>query len=364
MADRPRRFVLTGGGTGGHVTPALAVATELARRGHEAVFIGTAHGLEWRLVPAAGFRIERIEVGGLKRVGWKKWLRTAAQLPVSTARAWRLLGGLRPAAVFSTGGYVAGPVVLAAVLRRIPVIVMEPNAMPGFTNRVMGRWIERALLGLEEAARYFPPGRSELTGVPVRKEFFTLEPRTPQAQLCVLVTGGSQGSRTLNRAFRASWPLFVRAELPLRFSHQSGPAEYKELLSDFAKTGLAGQVSDFITGMPSAFAEADLIVGRSGANAVAEICAAGKPAILVPFPYAADDHQRRNAEALVAAGAARLVSDAEMTGERLFAEVRDLALHRERLASMAAAARRLARPGAAARAADILENAAAGGRGG
>ncbi len=348
-------FVMAGGGTGGHVVPSLAVARELASRGHEVFFIGTRLGLEAKLVPAAGFGIEWIETGAWQRVSWMRRARTLWQIPAGFGRAWRVLARRRVSAVFSLGGYVAAPVVAAALARRVPVVVMEPNAMPGMVNRLAGRFVARALLGFEEARAWFPAGRAEVTGVPVRAEFFSLRAAPDREEMTVLITGGSRGSRTLNEAFRQSWPLFQRAGAAVRFRHQAGVDAQPELARAFAATGLAGQVEVFIADMPAAFAGADLVVGRSGANAVAELAAAGKPSILVPFPFAADDHQRKNAEALVRAGAARLVDDGHMNGQRLFDEVLELAQDRPQLARMGQAARGLAHPEAAMRTANVLE---------
>jgi UDP-N-acetylglucosamine--N-acetylmuramyl-(pentapeptide) pyrophosphoryl-undecaprenol N-acetylglucosamine transferase len=352
-------FAMAGGGTGGHVIPALAVARELRRRGHQPLFVGTRRGLEARLVPADGFPIEWIEIGGLKQVGLARILRTLWQLPASAAWAFRLLKRRRVAAVFSMGGYVAGPVMLAARARGIPIVVMEPNAMPGMTNRWMGRWVAKALLSFPEAVPYFRPGRTELTGLPVRGEFFHIRPKPKGDVLNVLIIGGSQGSRTLNRAARESWPLFREAGFPVRFLHQTGPAAHQETAGAFAGAGLEGEVLPFIEDMPAAFAEADLVVCRAGAGAVAELAAAGKPAILVPFPYAADQHQLRNGEAFARAGAARLTPDAEMNGRRLFEEIMRLASEPGALERMGEAARSLARPAAAERAADVLEEVVA-----
>lgn len=335
--------------------PLLAVARELVARGHEVLFIGTRQGIEARLVPEAGFSIEWIEIGGVQRVGLSRSLRTLAQLPFSTARSWRLLRKHNAAAVFSLGGYAAAPVVAAAMLRATPVVLMEPNAIPGLVNKLGARWVYRALLGLAETASYFPAGRSEVTGVPVRDAFFHLPPRAPGDILTVLITGGSRGSRRLNNAFRESWPLFQQAKAPVRFLHQAGREDHESLARGFAQTGLAGEVLAFIADMPAAFAQADLIVGRSGAGAVAELTAAGKPSVLVPFPFAADNHQQRNAEALERASAARMLLDAELTGARLFEEIMRFVNDRGLLQTMSAAARTLARPGAARRAAEVLE---------
>jgi UDP-N-acetylglucosamine--N-acetylmuramyl-(pentapeptide) pyrophosphoryl-undecaprenol N-acetylglucosamine transferase len=351
----PRAFLMAGGGTGGHVIPLVAVARELRRRGHLPFFVGTRRGLEARLVPAESFPIEWIEIGGLKRVGAAQTLRTLWQLPAGVVRCWRLCGARRAAAAFSLGGYVAGPPMIAAWLRRIPVVLMEPNAMPGLTARRMARWVDRALVSFAEAERFFPAGRTELTGLPVRDEFFRVPPKPRGDALTVLITGGSRGSRTLNEAARQAWPLLRRAPFPVRLIHQAGQDAAGGIAREFASSGLQGSVTAFIDDMPAAFAEADMVVCRSGAGAVAELAAAGKPSLLVPFPFAADDHQTANARALERAGAAGLVPDGEMTGERLASEIVSMASEPGLLERMGAAAKRLARPGAAARAADLLE---------
>ena len=347
---------MAGGGTGGHIIPALAVARELRRRGHHVFFVGTDRGLEGKLVPADGFELKKINIGGLNRVSLTQKLATLIRLPLTT------LGSIpdvrRSAAVFSMGGYVAGPPVIAALLARRPLVVMEPNAVPGFTNRHIGRFVSRALISFPETASYFPAGRTETTGLPVREEFFAIPPKARGAVLNLLITGGSQGSRTLNEAARESWPLFRQAGFPVRIVHQSGPSTFEAMERDFVASGLNGEVVRFITDMPAAFAVADLIVCRSGAGTVSELAAAGRPSVLVPFPFAADDHQARNAEAMQRGGAARLVRDAEMNGGKLFEIVSRLARSSGALETMSEAARAFARPGAASRAAQILEEEA------
>jgi UDP-N-acetylglucosamine--N-acetylmuramyl-(pentapeptide) pyrophosphoryl-undecaprenol N-acetylglucosamine transferase len=350
------RFVLTGGGTGGHVIPALAVGRELRRRGHSVTFVGTARGIEARLVPAEGFVLEQIDIGGLNRVGARQRITTLSRLPFTTLGCRRYV--CDTAAVFSMGGYVAGPTVMAALLRRVPVVVMEPNAVPGFTNRAIGRFVARALVSFPQTAAYFPEGRTEITGLPVREEFFRLVLKRRDDILNVLITGGSQGSRTLNLAARQSWPLFRASGLPVRIVHQTGASGYEEIKAAFEQSGLDGLVLPFIANMPEAFSAADLVVCRSGAGAVSELAAAGKPSVLVPFPFAADDHQTHNARAMESGGAARLVRDAEMNGEKLFETVKELTASSATLERMGEAARQFARPGAATRAADVLEEVA------
>jgi len=343
---------MAGGGTGGHVIPAIAVARELKREGHDAYFVGTDRGVESRLVPAAGFRLEKIRVGGLKNLGLMTRIASVWRLVAETIGQWRALGSARPAAVFSMGGYVAGPPVLAALLRGVPVVVMEPNAVPGFTNRWIARWVKRALISFEETARYFPAGRTEVTGRPVPEEFFQIAPKA-EGTFTVLITGGSQGSRTLNEAARQSWPLFRESNASVRFIHQTGSAMHEALAADFAKTGLEGEVVPFLTDMPAAFAAADLIVCRSGGT-VSEIAAAGKPSVLIPFPFAADDHQLKNAQAFERAGAAVLSLDRDWNGEKFFDAVMALRSDPAKLFQMGENARKLARRGAARRAAEIL----------
>jgi len=349
----PSTFVMAGGGTGGHVIPALAVARELRNRAHDVRFIGTRRGIEAKLVPAENFPLDYIEIGGLKRVGLRQTIATLAELPWSVWQAARLLDRAGAAAVFSMGGYVAGPVLFAALWKRVPVVVMEPNAMPGFTHRRVARFVSRALVSFEETVRWFPKGRTEITGLPVREEFFTLKAKPREEMLTVLITGGSQGSRTLNRAAIEMFPLLKSADVYL--IHQTGPQAYEEIAAKFHQAGVCGEVSAFVIDMPGAFARADLVIGRSGAGAVSELAAAGKPSILVPLPTAADQHQLRNAEVFEKWGAARLIQDSEATGARLMEEIRKMA-EPGVLERMSAAAKSLSRPGAAARAAGVMES--------
>lgn len=353
--DQAKTIIMAGGGTGGHVIPAIAVARQLVMRGHTPVFVGTRTGFEARLVPPSGFTLEYIQIGGLKRVGAAQTVRTFRQLPLSVIKVLGMFDRHRPAAIFSMGGYVAGPVVLAGLMRRLPIVVLEPNAMPGFTNRRIGRFVSRALLSFPESARFFPPGRSEVTGVPIRREFFDIAPKSRDPVFTVLITGGSQGSRTLNEAARAAWSFLRNASFPVHVLHQTGTAVFESIAREFAETGLAGQIVPFFDDMPAAFSRADLIVCRAGASAVAELAAAGKAAILVPFPSAADQHQLRNAESRARERAAILVPDCEMNGQRLYAEIAKLAADPQLLESMGQQARVFAHPHAAERAAEILE---------
>jgi UDP-N-acetylglucosamine--N-acetylmuramyl-(pentapeptide) pyrophosphoryl-undecaprenol N-acetylglucosamine transferase len=357
-ASKPASFVMAGGGTGGHVMPALAVARELRDNGHTVRFIGTRRGLEAKLVPAEDFPIEWIEIGGLNRVGLRKTLVTLAELPFSVWTASRMLDRDRPAAVFSMGGFVAGPVLLAALWKRLPVVVMEPNAIPGFTHRKLARFVARALVSFPETAKWFPAGVTEVTGMPVREEFFAIPPKPRGDKLTILITGGSQGSRTLNRAAQDSWRLWPKMgeKGAVRLIHQTGPSAYEQLAPGFRASGIEGEIAAFLTDMPAAFASADVVVSRAGMSTVSELAAAGKPSILVPLPTAADQHQLRNAEAMERIGAARMVLDAEFNGQRLMDEVLRLSQTPDLLKQMGQAARSFSKPDAARRAAEVLES--------
>jgi UDP-N-acetylglucosamine--N-acetylmuramyl-(pentapeptide) pyrophosphoryl-undecaprenol N-acetylglucosamine transferase len=353
-----KRFLMAGGGTGGHVMPLLAVAEELRGRGHEALFVGTKTGFEARLVPARGFGLEWIEIGGFQGAGWKKKAALLYQLPLSVLRCYSLVAKWKPSACFSLGGYVAAPPVIAALLRGVPVVVMEPNAMPGLVNRWLGKLAKKALLSFEEAADYFPEEAVELTGLPVREEFFRIEEKRAGDRFRIFITGGSQGSNTLNRAARESWPLFAASEMPVEIVHQCGRQAGETLATDFGRTGLKGQVTAFVENMAGELAAADLVICRSGAGTLGEVMAAGRASVLVPFPFAADDHQTRNAKSMVDAGAAWMVSDGEWTGKRMFEVVSELMKRREALEKMAQRARDLRKTGAAQRAATLLEELA------
>src|SRR5208282_5807673 len=305
------RAILAGGGTGGHVIPALAIANELKKNyGAEVLFIGTARGIENRLVPAAGYRLQLVRVGALKNVSLATRLKTAFDLPRAVWDAGRMLNEFAPDVVIGVGGYASGPAMLAAVVKHIPTLAFEPNVVPGFANRVVARFVSGAAVHFEETAKYFR--HAEVTGVPVRPAFFEIAPKrggTP----AVLVFGGSQGAHAINEAMIRCLPVLQREAPGIHIIHQTGERDYNDALAAYrslsessgeSAASFTFEVFKFIDDMPAAFARADLVVCRSGASTVAEIAAAGKPAVFVPFPRAADDHQRVNAEALARHGAA------------------------------------------------------------
>jgi UDP-N-acetylglucosamine--N-acetylmuramyl-(pentapeptide) pyrophosphoryl-undecaprenol N-acetylglucosamine transferase len=351
--------LIAAGGTGGHIYPGIAVAQEIMRRDPEAKvrFVGTARGLETKLVPKAGFELTLIDSAGLKNVSLVARMKGVVILPKSFVSAGRVIREFRPDVVVGAGGYVSGPVVLMAALLRRPTLVMESNALPGWTNRVLARFVNRAAVSFEQALPYFR-GKAVVTGNPVRREFFGIPAkRREPGKLSLLIFGGSQGARAINEAMLAALPGLKSLPVELRIKHQTGPADFEKVKAGYAAAGWneRAEVCSYIDNMMNDFAAADLVICRAGATTTAELIAAGKASIMIPFPYAADDHQRKNAEALQAAGAARMIVQQELSGERLVNEINELVQTPERLDEMEKASRSLAHGDAAVAAVDLIE---------
>lgn len=351
------RVILAGGGTGGHVIPAVAIAQELrSRYAAEVVFVGTARGIETRLVPAAGFELRLIQVGALNRVDLRTRLKTVLDLPRAVFAAAKFIQEFRPDVMIGVGGYASGPAMLVAALVNVPTVAFEPNVVPGFANRVLSPTIRAAAVHFEQTCRRFR--NCLVTGVPVRREFFDVPPRLQDSRPTLLVFGGSQGAHAINQALLAALPLLVQAVPEIHIIHQTGERDFAAAQAAYVRAMISAEVSPFIDDMPAAFARADLLLCRSGASTVAEVTAAGKPAIFIPLPTAADDHQRHNAEALVAGGAARVLTQSELSKERLASEVASLLRNGVELARMSEAARGFAHPDAAAKIAALAARVA------
>jgi UDP-N-acetylglucosamine--N-acetylmuramyl-(pentapeptide) pyrophosphoryl-undecaprenol N-acetylglucosamine transferase len=358
--------LIAAGGTGGHIFPGVAVARELRRRDPNValLFVGTARGLETRVIPQEGFNLELIEIAGLNRVGLKAMIRSLLMLPRSFMQSLAVLGRFRPGLVIGVGGYAAGPIMLMAVLKRIPTLIIEPNAYPGFTNRVLARMVRAAAVGFPAAASYFH-GKAVVTGNPVRPEFLQLtsqppnSPKSAGSDVHVLIFGGSQGSHAINVAAIAALPVLLLNHGRLTVTHQTGENDLSLARAAYESLSQHDRVhaQPFIHPFAHELARADFVVCRAGAMTLAELAAAGKPALLVPLPTAADDHQRKNAEALAQQGAARCIVQSELTPERLVEEISRLIEHPEQLASMAAAMRRLAHADAAQKIVDLAYQA-------
>ena len=353
------RVLIAAGGTGGHIYPGIAVAKEIMRRDATSVvrFVGTARGLENRLVPEAGFELSLIESAGLVNMGLMQRLRGLLVLPKSFLAARRLIKSFAPDVVVGAGGYVSGPVVMTASLLGLPTVLMESNAVPGFTNRRLARFVDAAAVSFATALPYFR-GKAVVTGNPVRREFFEIQakPRDP-LQTSLLLFGGSQGSRAINEAMIAALPHLELQRARLRVMHQAGPADFAKVRDAYAAAGWSdADVREYIDDMMSAFATNDLIVSRAGATTSAELVAAGKVAIMVPLPGQLE--QTRNAEVLVSAGAARMIKQEELDGPRLAKEISSLVESPDEITRMEAAARKLARSDAAEAAVNLIERVA------
>jgi UDP-N-acetylglucosamine--N-acetylmuramyl-(pentapeptide) pyrophosphoryl-undecaprenol N-acetylglucosamine transferase len=349
-----RTVLIAAGGTGGHLFPGIAVADELVRRepGTRVVFAGTPKGLESQLVPRAGYALELLPILPLNGVGLVRMLKGLLALPWGLLRSAALVRRLRPAAVLGIGGYAGGPVTLLAALLGVRAVILEPNARPGFTNRVLKPFARAAACAYEETRAAFGP-KGVLTGNPVRNGFASLGRKEHREPLTLLAFGGSQGSRVLNRALVDARPHLPGPER-LRIVHQTGPTMRDEVEAAWRAAGREAEVVPFLDDMERRFAEADLVLSRSGATTCAELTVAGKAAILVPFALAADDHQRTNARALEMAGAARMLEEKDLSGESLASAVRALVREPGRIAAMEDAARKRGRPEAAARVAELL----------
>jgi UDP-N-acetylglucosamine--N-acetylmuramyl-(pentapeptide) pyrophosphoryl-undecaprenol N-acetylglucosamine transferase len=359
VETRALSVVIAGGGTGGHLYPGLAVARELLARRPDAQisFAGTARGIEARVIPREGFPVDFIRSAGVKGKSVRDRLRGAALIPLSLADAWRILKMRRPHLVIGVGGYSSGPVVLVAAVRRVPTMVLEQNAVPGLTNRLAARFVDAAAVTFEATRMFFGP-KAFVSGNPVRPEFLAAAGSQKESAddeqssvVRVLVFGGSQGAHAINMAMVEAAPRLAVNPL-LRVTHQTGERDVEMVRSAYRQAGFPAVVEPFLFDMGRQLGEADLVVCRAGATTLAEITAAAKPAILIPLPTATDDHQRRNAEALAAAGGAEVMLQNEVTGASLADRILSLAGDRERRRRIAAAAQKVARPDAAGKIVD------------
>jgi UDP-N-acetylglucosamine--N-acetylmuramyl-(pentapeptide) pyrophosphoryl-undecaprenol N-acetylglucosamine transferase len=354
------RMIVAGGGTGGHLFPGLAVAEAVvAEGGAQVLFVGSAYGIEATAIPRTQFPFEALGIRGLRGRGWRGALALAWQLPVALLQAWHIVGAFRPTLVLGLGGYGSVPVVLAAWLRRVPTVLMEQNVHPGFANRLLGHVARRVCTAFADSARFFPAGRTVQTGNPVRALSTAVKPS--RNHFTLFAFGGSQGAHAINEAVVEAARIVAEQVPGLQVIHQTGSADAEWVARRYREWGVEAQVVPFVHDMASAYGQADLVVCRAGATTLAELAALGKPAILIPYPFAADDHQRTNAEVLVRQGAAELIPNAELSGERLASSVLALARERMRLARMADAVRQLAVPNAALRVAEVCRQVVRGG---
>jgi UDP-N-acetylglucosamine--N-acetylmuramyl-(pentapeptide) pyrophosphoryl-undecaprenol N-acetylglucosamine transferase len=350
------RLLITGGGTGGHIYPGLAVARELLARGpeHNVVWVGARRGLESSIVPREGIRFAALGVTGLKGKGTLYRIGSLARLAAAFTQALWILRREKPDVALGVGGYASGPMGLAALASGVPLAIAEQNAAPGFTNRWLGKGAAAVFTSWPGSEKYFPQGGVRLAGNPVRKEFAMAGERAPDGRFHVLIIGGSQGAAPINRAAMDAAAHLIPLASAIRVVHQTGERDAQTVRDAAATTGLDWETSAFYEDMDKRIASADLVISRSGAGAVAEICAVGRAAVYIPFPLAADDHQTLNALPAVRDGAAIILKESHLTGATLAQLIIEMEKERGRLADMAARAKSLGRPDAAARIVDGL----------
>jgi UDP-N-acetylglucosamine--N-acetylmuramyl-(pentapeptide) pyrophosphoryl-undecaprenol N-acetylglucosamine transferase len=353
------RVLIAGGGTGGHLFPGIALAEEVVDRHprNDAIFIGTDRGLEARVVPQNGFVFEAIKSRGLKGMGFVKLLLGLLLLPLSFLSALSLLRKYKPDVVVGVGGYSSGPVVMSAWLMRIPTAIQEQNALPGLTNKILGKFVDAVFLSFEGAIPFFPYKRAHVLGNPIRRGLLEnfLRSKTVHETFTLLIFGGSLGARGLNTRVIEALPHLKDLKGQIAITHQTGKNDLETVKKGYADADFPAEVREFIDDMAGAYLGADLVLCRAGATTLAELTVCKKPSILVPFPHATDDHQAVNAKALVDAGAAVMFREAELTGEKLAATIRELKNDAARLQKMEKAAGALGRPEAAREIADVLQ---------
>ena len=351
------RLLIAGGGTGGHLFPGVAIAEELRAREPDAPvrFVGTERGIEARVLPDLGWELTFIRVSGLKTVGVLGTLRGLVRLPRALWQARRAVKDFKPDVVVGVGGYASGPVVLMARLGGVPTAICEQNSIPGFTNKLLGRVARAVFLSFDESRRFFKPKKIVMSGNPVRRDLAArllaaaAAPRPAGAPVTVLVSGGSQGAKAVNELACAALIALAREHAgTLRIIHQTGTADLDATIARYREAGVDADCRAFIKDMAAAYQDADLIVGRAGATTVAELAIAGKPAVFIPYPHAADNHQELNAREMADAGAALMFRQSELTADKLAAALRPLLDDAAVRARMGEAMRALAKPGAAA----------------
>ena len=352
MQPAALRIVIAAGGTGGHLYPGIAVAKRFVAHypDTDVRFVGHTGGLEEHLLAREGFNVSMVTVRALQGQSRLAQAQALGALGLGTLQALHLLRRVRPHLVIGAGGYVMGPVVLAATLLRVPRVLMEQNLIPGLTVRGLARYAQRVFTSFPESTAYLPGRLVEYTGTPVREEICRLGASTDtraDGGLHLLVFGGSQGAHRINQAMIQAAPLLAACQPRLRLVHQTGEADGAEVTQAYARAGLQAEVQPFLYDMAERYRWADVALCRSGASTLAELTVCGKPAILVPYPYAANDHQHHNAMAMQRQGAAQVIIDAELTGARLYEALEALLSKPELLVEQAAHSRALGRPQAA-----------------
>jgi UDP-N-acetylglucosamine--N-acetylmuramyl-(pentapeptide) pyrophosphoryl-undecaprenol N-acetylglucosamine transferase len=356
-----KTLMIAGGGTGGHIYPAIAIAREYIARdaSNRVVFVGTQRGLEKTIVPKAGFPLELIDVAGLKGMGGFNLLRNLARLPLGFVQAWKHVGRHKPNVVLGVGGYSSGPVLVAAAMRGVPTIIHDANAFPGLANRVLARWVTTVAAAFAEALPRMKRKDGVVTGNPIRKEFFDLgaapRPAKSDDRQRLLVFGGSQGSRVLNNAMTGALLFLARLKDKLEIVHQTGPNDLEKVQDAYRQSAFANaRVVSYLDPIADEIAAADLVVSRAGAMTIGELAAIGRAAILVPFAAATNNHQELNARVVERAGGAAVITEPELSPERLANVISEILADPQRAERMGSAAKQLAVPDATKSIVDLI----------
>jgi UDP-N-acetylglucosamine--N-acetylmuramyl-(pentapeptide) pyrophosphoryl-undecaprenol N-acetylglucosamine transferase len=350
------KIIIAGGGTGGHLFPGIAIAEEVKKRNrdNQVLFVGTDRGIEKRVLPGLGYDLATIDVAGIKGKGLIDKIGAITKLPRSFMQSGRIIRSFGPDLVLGVGGYASGPVVLIAHLLGLKTAIAEQNAFPGITNRILGHFVDEVFVTFPESANRFPRGKTLYTGNPIRAAFMSepASPAEPDRKFNLLIFGGSQGARAINQAALAALDKLEEIREALHIIHQTGAQELEAVSNAYRNRGFDAEVHTFIMDMPKVYGKANLLVCRAGATSIAEMTASGRASVLIPYPFAANDHQTKNAEVLVRAGAAEMLPEAELTGEKLAETI--LALYRDpvRIGRMEERSRQLARREAAAQIVD------------
>ncbi len=356
------RVIIAGGGTGGHLFPGLAVAEEFKNRdaSTEVIFVGTETGIEARVVPREGYPIRFLRAEGLVGVTYVRKIRALLKTVFSVTDSYRIIRTVNPDIVIGVGGYASGAVVLLSSLMSIPTLILEQNAVPGLTNRILGKFVDAVCAGYQESMSFFPKGKTFLTGNPVRRRIAKGDPDAgfrlfslEKGLFTILAFGGSSGARSINRALVEALPYLEDLRDKIQFLHQTGQAEYESVRNSYRAGGFKGTIAPFIYEMGEAYAVADLVISRSGAMTLAELTTLGKPAILVPYPFAAGNHQELNALKLQEIGAAQMIPDRELRGEVLAENIREFTVDEAMREEMKKISRSVGRPDASLRIVDM-----------
>jgi UDP-N-acetylglucosamine--N-acetylmuramyl-(pentapeptide) pyrophosphoryl-undecaprenol N-acetylglucosamine transferase len=350
------RIIIAGGGTGGHLFPGIAIAEEILARGNtnKVVFIGTKKGIEHRMLAGLGYELEEIDVEGVKGRGLKALMKVTYQIPHSMWQSRQILKRFCPDIVIGVGGYASGPAVITARMMGIPTAIAEQNAIPGITNRILSKFAHLIFVTYAQTKEWFPQSKVIVSGNPVRKVFAILraQVREEKQYRQLLIFGGSQGAAAINKIIIAMMPQLQKMKDELRVLHQAGDRDVEMMKKAYEQFGLTAEVMPFIVNMADAYAASDLIICRAGATSLAEITAAGKAAILIPYPFAANDHQTKNAQVLASAGAAIMINENELTAQKLFDVINKLLTDKQRLGQMEEASAKMGNIKAAAKIVD------------